>query len=193
MSAISKELQDIELLFAEKDKQIAGLKAKVRELEQTAKVPEKKRVTSDLKEFPSVEEIEWEKEGHTAKSWILQIWSGKNKDLRDWKHVLVDGVEWRRFEGKAMPDWYAIAHHRIYDVTASVWAAKVQPGDDGFEDDPEDMVELIQNYNKPLRYNPEFWKNDELGAKLLKEFYKTHDTVEVLYPDERQVPSTPTI
>lgn len=181
IAQIAALMSQVEVLTAENQR----LREELAKRKPAAKEPE------PLKEFDSVEDIEWERGPHNANTFALQQFFGKGVDTRPWKQVIVKGIGrvYRMGNQVGTPDWYGIAHNRCLDVTKSVWVCKAQEGDDAFESDYEDMARLVREYEGGLRWNLAEWDSHELGGKLKEEFLKTHDNPDPV-TDRKPVPVT---
>ena len=153
------------------------------------------RNSEPLAVYPSVESIDWPKERYednaetrsrfndTFMSWAM-LGSKPCSWWPPYRNVMVEGHgEVRRVAGGwnaeklrgglNMPDWYAIAKHRIYNLLAPVWVALVQSGDDSVEEDKPDQEALIKAYAERtqqgkagLRYSIATWDTHSRGKEL---------------------------
>lgn len=109
-----------------------------------------------LRVFPDAASIEWEKDA-----------AGR------WKHVVIENIgEVKRMGGKLSPDPVLILQHRCIDVTAKILIGLVQPGDDSYEDDPDDWQWLAAHYRGGLRMplsSWAYWEQFAPYAKVLAE------------------------
>lgn len=168
LNELQEKIGLLEMEAAELRKENAELRAR---LGATKAEPE------PLKVYDRVEDIIWERGQHTANSYALQQFFGKKHDLRPWKQVIVKdvGQVYRSGGNQVMPDWYAIAHHRVLDVTANPWVCLVQEGDDAWESDRDDMERLVREYRGGLRHHINTWDDGSLGSELKQIYLETHD------------------
>lgn len=176
-------MDEVFALFAKLQEELEALQVKNAALEKEnaelrARLNASKPEPEALKVYDSADEIVWERGPHTANSYALQQFFGNKHDMRPWKNVIVKGigqVYWNGSNKQQMDDWYAIAHHRVLDVTADPWVSVIQEGDDAFESDREDMEKLVREYSGGLRQNLSNWSRHQLGAELLQAYLETHD------------------
>lgn len=165
LSAMESKMLAMELELVTLRKENEDLRARLNVVKPAAE---------PLKEYDRVEDIIWEKLPWNANSWMIHITVGG--DPRGYKHVILKGVGevYRMPAQKQTPDWYAIAHARVLDVTKNPWVHRVQEGDDSYESDPEDMKQLVREYSGGLRYNISNWDAHQLGAELKQVWLETH-------------------
>lgn len=189
MEEIFAIIQRLQEQMAAQEAKIAALEKENQELRARVKVAPP---AAPLKVYSKVEDIVWERGPHNGNTGFLQAWFGSKVDTRPWLNVIVEGIgRVYRMNVAKMPDWYAIAHHRVLDVTANPWVAVVQEGDDSFESDPADMSALVRNYSGGLRYALSTWDQHALGQSLKADFLETHDDPGIV-DDRREIPVAPT-
>lgn len=182
-------LEELAAKWAEMESRILSLEAENEALKKendnlrTKLGMEVKVEEEPLKTFPSVQDIVWERwpDNDDTKKCFNDLYMTSvllgTKFVPPWKHAIVEGLgEVRRGGGPGtqMPDWYAIAHHRVLDVTAKPWVRIVPSDDDGYESDPKDMAALVKNYSGALRYPLSSWDMHKTGMEMKKLYLQTH-------------------
>lgn len=183
------QLEDIEHLFDAQERVIENLKAQLNAAANGAPVP--KAIAEPLREFDTVADLVafvaesgWERGPHTADSFMLKV-AATGRDTRPWKQYIVKELGCRVYRAPystQSPDWYQIAHRRIVDVAGHVGKngqryciAMTQEGDDAWESDEADMIELVKKYGGGLNRPFESWQRHDRGKKLAVAYLETHD------------------
>jgi hypothetical protein len=102
-----------------------------------------------------------EKVPFTDYTWTTTMRLGR--DARQFKNVVVDGVEYRRTPEQIGPDWYWIIKG-VQDVSDKTWLRRADIGPD--RPAKSIQLELVRNYKGGLRQSLGTWPDD------LKEAYQ---------------------
>ena len=200
--SIDVHLDALRDICEEKDRIIENLRATVDALQNGEAIKVRKE-PEPLKEFASIADLVeyvaengWDRAPYTAEAFTLKV-AGTGRDTRPYTQYIVHGIGrvYRWSYSTQKPDWYSIAHNRIVDVTGHVGKggqryciAMAQEGDDAWEDDEADMLELVRNYSGGLTRPLSSWDRFELGKKLKAAYLETHDDPGIEYTQRN--PST---